>query len=338
VIEGVTGRLTSGAITPLAMTAGAGIPTVAGGASTGLLGRLAFGGPSALRGIQIGGVAPGVGGFVIPGTAILAGGVGIGLATLPGAYRSGSIAGGALGGAASGAMIGFAFGGPIGAVFGAELGALLGWIGRGKAKRKATAIEVPFEQAASDLFEQFKKHEVDFESVVGGLELLIQQGQQAELSAGLGKWGKKGAENLTKIITDLIAAVQNLQKQRETNAGGLSGMTIPEYAIGGQVLGARFQGSGLGQGILAFLHPGEFVMRREAVDLLGTNFLAGLNRAPRFDSGGAVGGGSGGSGGSWRVQMIFPNVQNASGFAQALQRNRGALVRLIRQAEADGAL
>jgi hypothetical protein len=38
------------------------------------------------------------------------------------------------------------------------------------------------------------------------------------------------------------------------------------------------------------------------------------------------------------VQMIVPSVQNASGFAQALQRNRGALVRLIRQAEADGAL
>ncbi len=61
------GGLDAGAITPL----GGGIPNAAGGASTGLLGNLAFGN---MKGIQIGGTAPGVGGFTIPGAAIAMGG------------------------------------------------------------------------------------------------------------------------------------------------------------------------------------------------------------------------------------------------------------------------
>ena len=66
-------------------------------------------------------------------------------------------------------------------------------------------------------------------------------------------------------------------------------MTIPEFAVGGTVPGLGTRGSGLGVGILAILHPGEFVMRREAVDNLGANFLAALNRAPGFAAGGNVG-------------------------------------------------
>jgi hypothetical protein len=299
---------------------GGGIPKVAGGAGLAGLGMLAAGG-LLVGGTAALGRAGSVGGPItgaLGGTAIAAGGM---MALL----------------AAYGLPMGLAFG-PAGlAIMGiaAGIGALIGMFGRGKAKRKATAIEVPFEQAAAELYDQYKQHEVDFESAVGGMQALIEQGRQSELSAGLGKWGRKGAENLTRIIEDLIAQVQNLQKQREANAAIIGGMTIPEFAVGGAIPALAGM---TGRGILAVLHPGEFVMRREAVDNLGTNFLAALNRAPRFDAGGTVGIASGGGGGSWRVQMIFPSVQNPSGFAESLRRNRGMVIKIAREAQADGAL
>ncbi len=95
--------------------------------------------------------------------------------------------------------------------------------------------------------------------------------------------GRRGAENLANVIAANIAAVRDLQRQREARAAVLGGFTVPEFQVGGMVR------PGLGGGMLAILHPGGFVMRREAVQSLGADFMASLNRAPRFDSGGLVG-------------------------------------------------
>jgi len=293
VIQGVTGGLSAGAITPFGggsemttligaggnVLVGGGIPKVAGGSGLAGLGLM------------------GAGGLLMGGTAALgrAGGVGGPITGAIGGAMMGVGAAGmmaALGGTSMVGMLGAALlttpYGWIALAAIAGIGALIGALGRGKAKRKATAIEVPFEQAAAALYDQYKQHEVDFESVVGGLQALIEQGQQAELSAGLGKWGRKGAENLTRIIEDLIQQIQNLEKQRQANAAIIGGTTVPEFAIGGPVTNWQ---SAIGRGgMLAILHPGEFVMRREAVENLGTNSLASLNRAPRFVEGGSVGG------------------------------------------------
>jgi hypothetical protein len=177
-------------------------------------------------------------------------------------------------------------GGPWGLVFagiGAAIGGLVGLFRRGGQKRKASALEQQFEFGANDLLEQFKQFKIDYESALAGMQELIAQGQQTLTSAGLGRWGRQGAEGLTRTIQDEIRALEALQKQREARAVLMAGMTIPEFAAGGPVGFRTADGA-----ILGLIHPGEFVMRREAVDTLGQNFLTALNRAPRFDAGGAV--------------------------------------------------
>jgi hypothetical protein len=171
---------------------------------------------------------------------------------------------------------------------GALVGGLIGMFRRGRQKRKSAGLEQGFEFAADDVFAAYQLHKLDYESAISSLEGLIASGQQTLLGAGTGRWGRQGAENLTRVIRDLIARVNDLEGQRQATTTTLAGMTIPEFAIGGQVPGLGTRDSGLGGGILAILHPGEFVMRQQAVDALGTNFLAALNRAPRFDTGGMV--------------------------------------------------
>jgi hypothetical protein len=109
-------------------------------------------------------------------------------------------------------------------------------------------------------------------------------------------------------------------------------MTIPEFAIGGQV-------PGLGGGILAILHPGEFVIRQQAVDALGTNFLAALNRAPQFAAGGPIGAGTPPSGRQINVTQNFTiNAMDGADVDRWWRANRGRMVREIRRAIGDGAL
>jgi hypothetical protein len=241
-----------------------GIPAAAGGASGGALGQLAFGKITPDTVLQL----------LTLGTAV--GGLGL----LASAWKSGGI----VKGAGGGALLGWSIAGPLGAAVGLWIGGILGWIRRGQAKEQATAIEQQFEFASQDLLKQFKQYQVDYESALAGMQALILQGQQSELTAGLGKWGKKGAQNLAYSIGEDIRNLQELQRQRQMAAQVLQGMSIPEFQAGGLV-GFRMADNQ----VLAILHRGEYVMRREAVDVLGTSFLGALNRAPRFDAGGSVG-------------------------------------------------
>jgi hypothetical protein len=302
------------------------IPQAVGGATQGTLGALAFHPGQVLAGLPT----------MLAGMGILGG---IGLAGGGGPVR------GALGGALAGGGIGFGLyslgllGGPWGLVaagIGAAIGALVGLFRRGGQKKKATGLEQGFEFAANDLFEQFKQFKIDYDSALAGMQELIGQGQQTLTSAGLGRWGRQGAENLTRVIQDEIRALEALEKQREARTTLMAGMTIPEFAIGGSVSGFGTRGSGLGNGILAILHPGEFVMRQQAVDALGTNFLAALNRAPRFDSGGMVP----------STQHPAPStrsivIENLNVYPERGMTDREAaqmVVRGLRRAERDGAL
>jgi hypothetical protein len=320
-IQGITGPLEAGAVGTL----GGGIPQAVGGATQGTLGALAFHPGQFLAGLPT----------MLAGMGILGG---IGLAGSGGPVR------GALGGALAGGGIGLGLyslgllGGPLGLVaagIGAAIGALVGLFRRGGQKKKASGLEQGFEFAANDLFEQFKQFKIDYESALSGMQALILQGQQSLTSAGLGRWGRQGAENLTRVIQDEIRALEALEKQREARATLMAGMTIPEFAVGGSVSGFGTRGLGLGGGILAILHPGEFVMRQQAVDALGTNFLAALNRAPRFDSGGNVG--TRDSGLATRsIHIGSINVYPERGMTD--REAAQMVVRGLRRAERDGAL
>jgi hypothetical protein len=170
---------------------------------------------------------------------------------------------------------------------GALVGGLIGMFRRGRQKRKAAGLEQGFEFAANDLFEQFKQFKIDYESALSGMQALILQGQQSLTSAGLGRWGRQGAQNLTRVIQDEIRALQALEKQREARATLMAGMTIPEFHSGGQVLG----GGGWGlkhDEVLAVLQRGESVLNRSATAALGTEMVNALNRSARFHEGGMV--------------------------------------------------
>jgi hypothetical protein len=212
----------------------------------------------------------------------------------------------------------------------AGIGALVGAAGRNKAKHKASALEQGFELAANDLYDQFKKFQIDYESALSGMQGLIAQGQQTLTSSGYGRWGRQGAQNLASVIQAEIEAVKQLQKLREQRAGVITGMTVPEFQVGGPV------GWNLGGGIFALLHPGEFVMRREAVDALGTPFLAGLNRAPSFAEGGAVGGRGMQSAIGQRTYNQTFNLYQLPKESQQVFVNR--VVRAVRRATCDGQL
>jgi len=257
----------------MALATGGEIPNAVGGAAQGTLGALAF-----HPGQFLAGQATMLAGMGILGGIALAGG--------------GGPVRGALGGALAGGGIGLGLyslgllGGPWGLVLagiGAAIGGLVGLFRRGGQKRKASALEQQFEFGANDLLEQFKQFKIDYDSALAGMQELIAQGQQTLTSAGLGRWGRQGAEGLTRTIQDEIRALEALQKQREARAVLMAGMTIPEFAAGGPVGFRTADGA-----ILGLIHPGEFVMRREAVDALGGSFLAALNRAPRFALGGPV--------------------------------------------------
>ena len=301
-IEGAfTGSLPSGAIGVWGggsslTAASSAIPSAAGGSSTGMLGSLGSAGP------------PGWIAAAAMATYM----------TLKRAWTAGSPVTGAIGGMMTGDLSIAPF-----------LGALLGSFGRGRLKNRAAGLEQGFETAANDLYDQFKKFKVDYESALSGLQALIAQGQQTLTSSGLGKWGRLGAENLARSIQQEIDAVKILQKHREANAAVMAGMTVPEFQLGGLV------SSGNG-GILALLHPGEFVMRQAAVDALGTSFLAGLNRAPRFDTGGAVGRGVSPAGGGQRTYNQTFQIYGSAGESPRTFAMRVAAA--VRRATADGAL
>lgn len=100
----------------------------------------------------------------------------------------------------------------------------------------------------------------------------------------------------------------------------IEGFPLPEFQRGGLVP----QGGIGGGGMMAVLHPGEFVMSRPAVELLGRPRLEQINRGA---GAGAVAGGD-----KFQVTIV---AADARGFEEMLARNEQSLVRVIRRAARD---
>lgn len=255
-------------------------PSAAGGATQGLGGALSFGG-AGLTGLLPLGL--GLGGLLAISRAFTGGrGPGAGAAF------------GALGGAAIGTAIGTAFFGslsmglfalgPVGAAIGAVIGLIAGIFGRGRAKRRAAAIENEIVARARQVVEDFERFRLNAEMALSMLDAL--QLEALERTRPLGKPGRNAMTTISSVIADSARRIRALERDREARTKLFAFSAVPEFQVGGLV-GGR---SGLrgGDGILAVLHPGEFVMRRSAVEMLGSDFLNALNRAPRFQDGGPV--------------------------------------------------
>jgi hypothetical protein len=110
-------------------------------------------------------------------------------------------------------------------------------------------------------------------------------------------------------------------------AGGGSAPVVPGFAAGGLV-----PGSGFGDKIRALLEPGEFVIRRAAVNVIGRDVLArlngGLNLMPqrtRFATGGLVMAGAGGG-------SMAPVHLHLNGRAFPVMADRDVRDALVREA------
>ena len=68
----------------------------------------------------------------------------------------------------------------------------------------------------------------------------------------------------------ILRSMEQTEDERNRRRQTAALAPVPEFAEGGLV--------GTRNGMLARLHPGEFVMNRQAVDRLGVNLLEGLNQ------------------------------------------------------------
>jgi hypothetical protein len=373
-LTSATGGILGGGMGAFPEATGAAGTKVVGGATSGILGKLAFKPAALLQSLAP--MAAGLG---------LLGGIQLASAGSSGPVRGGI--GGAIAGVSGMALLGGAIGSSVGVGFTAGMiaaltnpitaivagvalgvGALIGAIHRGRAKRKAASLEQGFEFAADDLYDQFKQHQIDYDSALEGMQNLIEQGRASLLGAGVGKWGQKGAENLTRVIQDEIKALQKLQKKREARGELMASMSLPEFHQGG-VVGATTPYSPPYQGgeprlhsggvvpaafglapdeVVAVLQRGEGVVSLEGMRRLGEQGLAAINRAPRFHDGGTVSpspiplpsrGGEPQAG--WGARPLAVNVHFQAFDGPSMQswwrRHQADIVRTIQRAVRDGA-
>jgi len=222
-----------------------GLPPPPPGSATGIEGQAGLLG---MLGIKLQGIGP-ISGGILASAGILAALFGI---------RTGRPLVGALGGAAAG----FAFGGPIGAVIGAIVGGVAAVFSRGKLKRRAAASEEAFSAQLVEVVAQFKKFELDFQGALDTVDQLF-----ADFSVvapqQFGRFGRRAVRNITPFVRAVKDRIREIQGARDVRAALSIFGQIPEFTHGGLVP--------------SLLHPGEFVIRREAVQRVGVQNLERVN-------------------------------------------------------------
>jgi len=207
-----------------------------------------------------------LGGLTIPGGLLASGGLFLGLTGV----SRGSPLLGALGGAAAG----FAFGGPIGAAIGAIAGLLGGMFSRGKKKRQASRIaEAGFDEMRA-IVEQFRRFQIDFESALAQVNAVWEQMQAAWRPLG-GSILRRSVRGELPEFNQIVGELKQIQSSREGRARLAASLPIPEFQSGGLVRGVNAHDGRL----LAFLHAGEAVLNRRAVQTLGADFVDRANRS-----------------------------------------------------------
>ena len=204
------------------------------------------------------GIGPVSGQQLLAGSALLAG------LTVGSRNRLGST----LGGIGSGALTGFTYGGPIGAAIGAVAGGLAGFFRGGSGKDKQRDAEVAnrgFAQLAQ-ILEDYSHSRRDFTSAVDSAFRIWNQMQS--------QWVRPQSGPSQRPYFDaILRSMQQTEDERNRRRQLLALGPIPEFQTGGLIGSQRTQ-----RGMLAVVHPGEFVMSSQAVDRLGVGLLDGLNR------------------------------------------------------------
>ena len=188
-----------------------------------------------------------------------------------------------LGSLAGGALTGFSFGGPIGAIVGGLIGGIASLFGKDKKKEHDADIANQGFAQLRQILDDYNHFRRDFASSVDAANRIWSQMAS--------EWVRPQSSPSQRPYFDaILRSIQSTEDERNRRRQMLSLMPVPEFDAGGYV-GAWGQGSEVRltpnpQSLIpAFLHPGEFVMNREAVDRWGVSVLDSLNR------GGSPGGG-----------------------------------------------
>lgn len=200
------------------------------------------------------GVGPISGGGLMMGGALLGG------LTVGNSNRALS----ALGGLASGAMMGTALMPGIGTAVGAAIGGLVGLFSGGGGGQKRADAEIADQGFAQlrQILEDYQRFRRDYASSIDAAERVWQQ-----MSS---QWQRRESAISQRPYYDaIIADMGRTEDERNRRREWMSLKPLPEFAAGGYT----------GAGGPAMLHPGEFVMTRQAVDRIGMSVLQGLNTA-----------------------------------------------------------
>lgn len=294
---------------------GATSPGAGGGLLGGLLGPLGglFSSPGR------GGLGPALGLLlslegVKAGRPGLAAGLGIG-GLLGGVALSGAAAGAAGGvGLLAGAGIGLAgfLTNPIGlAILGGLVGfsVIAGALGRGKKKEQATEIANRGFEEIDKVVKAFELRQLTFLQTVDSVSKLWDDMVGGWQKIG-GSVGANSISSQRPFFDQKLRAIENIQAERNRRQDLIDKLPIPEFATGGYV-------GGYGSNpLLAAIHPGEFVMRRQAVESIGVPQLESLNS----------GRGNSGGGDTFNVSIHAMDSESFEGWAR---RNSRALQNVV---------
>ena len=177
-----------------------------------------------------------------------------------------------LSGAAGGALIGSQIGSiipGIGTAIGAGVGALIGGIaslfggGGNSDKNHDSALEnqtfAKMNQTLQDFYQFRTAYDTAKSEITNDWNQMVSQFKRKDSEA-----------NQFPYYQAILTALDNVQNQRVARQQLQGMMAVPEFAVGGMVGGAD-------GGMVAVVHPGEFVMSKQAVDRIGSSVLAGLN-------------------------------------------------------------
>jgi hypothetical protein len=185
-----------------------------------------------------------------------------------------------IGSVAGGALAGLGFGGPIGAVVGGLIGGIASLFGKDKKKEHDAGIANQGFAQLRQILDDYMHFRRDFASSVDAANRIW-----AQMAS---QWVRPQSAPSQRVYFDaILRSLQDTESERLRRRQMQALLPVPEFESGGFV-GARSSRSRGGSGVLAMLHPGEFVMNRQAVDRWGVSVLEGLNRGSAPAGGGGL--------------------------------------------------
>jgi len=162
-------------------------------------------------------------------------------------------------------------------------------------KKARLAIEADIKQKSKVIEDSYNLFQTDYNGATSALEQLRQAGVDALKQAGVKDISRSRVGHVDQWVDKAEKEIDATQAERNRRAAISFGPA--QFRVGGFVDGGGgaipswFAGTAMhfagGGAVPAILHEGEFVMRKEAVNIIGRENLANMN----------AGGGSGGSGG-----------------------------------------